>query len=411
VSTAPAKDDGPIKKGEPTLVSETTPTSGAPDKASPLSTPGTTVGAPDKTIEPGKPGALADAPDASKTTEVPTGPKGRFVSSASGAAAAAGAAGAAAGSTGSTDKDTPSSPDDGGPQSKEEERDNLGPPPVAVRHRRVSGRLVIVLVVILLVIGALGGWYYKRHHSTTPHRAAPTQQAIVADAALAGRIGIQAADLPGWTSAPTTTGNAFASDATTSAASTAAFTKASDTLATCLKVPTPDVTRAFGAASPNRTAFSSSPTYIAPVALGAGTAANSVVDVMRSPKSEHSDNKVFTNPTLFVSCYKIYAQAMLPYAIPAAAAAVSPFTSVSVVPATVAAPTNSRVHAQAFVITRSRATGAPVVTTAVAIFGGRLQATLDLSSPGAFPATSQSALVGAVETRVAGDLPATKTTK
>jgi hypothetical protein len=150
---------------------------------------------------------------------------------------------------------------------------------------------------------------------------------------------------------------------------------------------------------------SSSPTYIAPVATGTGTAANSVVDVMRSPKTERSDYKVFADPSTFVSCYKTYAQTMLPYAIPTAAAAVSPFTSVSVVPATVSAPSNSRVHAQGYVITRSRATGAPVVTTAVAIFGGRMQATLDLSSPGAFPIASESALVTAVEGRVATNLP------
>jgi hypothetical protein len=322
----------------------------------------------------------------------------------SGAAGAAGAAGVS-GSSGASGSGTPSSSEDE-PLSKEEERDQLTPPPVAVRHRRVSGRIVILVVVILLVIGGLGGWYYQRHHSSSsPRPVAPTQTQTVADEALARQVGIQAADLPGWTSVATLTGNAFASEASSSPAATAAFTKASSALAGCLKVPALDVTRAFGAPSRNRVATSSSPTYVSPAA--GGTAANSVVDVMRAPAAERGDDKVFSNPALFATCYQSYATTMLPYAIPTSAAAADPFTSVTVAEATVASPPSSRVHTQGFVITRTR-TGSPLVTTAVAIFGGRMQATLNLTSPAAFPTTTGSSLISVVEGRVAGNLPAIK---
>ncbi len=123
---------------------------------------------------------------------------------------------------------------------------------------------------------------------------------------------------------------------------------------------------------------------------------------MRGPGAEHNDFKTFANPTSFASCYQSYAQSLLPYAATAAA----PFTSVTVQPTTVATPASSRVHAEAFVITRSG--HATEVTTAVAVFGGRMQATLALASPSSFPATVESSLVSAVEGRVAGNLPAVK---
>jgi hypothetical protein len=54
----------------------------------------------------------------------------------------------------------------------------------------------------------------------------------------------------------------------------------------------------------------------------------------------------------------------------------------------------------AFQITRTGTAGS-VGTTAVAIFGGRIETTLALTSSTTFPTTTASTLVPAVETRVA----------
>jgi hypothetical protein len=321
------------------------------------------VGAPDKTAEPQK-------GDSKK-------PASRFVGTVT--ASTVGDAGA---------KGTPEG----------EKRDQLTPPaPPARRHRRVSGRFVILLVVLVLVLGAAGGWYYKRHHSSTGRPAVPTAQQTQKDVALAAKAGIQAGDLTGWTVSPGSPGDGFAPVGITSAAATAAQGKASTALAQCLKVPEADVTRAFGAASTARTASSLTPTYVAPGAPG--TTASSVVDVMRGPVAEHADNKIFSNPTNFAVCYEFYADSMLPYAGTAAA----PFTSVAVKPATVAAPSNPKVTASAFTITRIGG-GVTDTSTVVAVFGGRVQDTLDMASTSTFPAATETTLLTAIEARVVGDL-------
>jgi hypothetical protein len=261
----------------------------------------------------------------------------------------------------------------------------------------VSGKVVIILVVILLIAGGAGAWYYHRHHSSPTRPLVPTPQQVSTDAALAGRVGIQAADLDGWPTTPGSVGDAFAPTTIASPPAIQAQARASSSLAQCLHVPLADVTRAFGGPSTARTATSSTATYNDPTLTG--TTASSVVDVMRGPVSEHADFGVFSNPTTFAGCYQPYAQAMLPYA-PAAAG--SPFTSVTITGATVPTPASSRVHVGAFVITRTSAAG-PVVTTAVAVFGGRVQATLDMSTT-TFPVTNQSTLVTAVEGRVAASM-------
>jgi hypothetical protein len=331
------------------------------------------IGAPDKASEPSKP------------VDPPKSPKGRFV----GAAASAGAGEANPGS-GPASQERPTVPD--------EERDTLTPAPTAVRHRRVSGRVVIVLVVLLLAIGAAGGWYYKRHHSSTTRPATAAPKKVAADVALAGRVGILAADLPGWTTIPGSAGNAFNPTLASSPAATAAASKSTATLASCLKVPALDVSRAFGGPSPTRVALFSTPTYSD--AAIPGTTASSVVDVMRGSGAERTDFKAFANPTLFASCYQAYAVSLIPYA----ATAAGPVTSVTVQPATLPAPSSSRLHVQGFTITRTGPAGS-ATTTAVAVFGGRMQATLALVSPTAFPVATQTSLLTGVEGRIAGSLP------
>jgi hypothetical protein len=123
---------------------------------------------------------------------------------------------------------------------------------------------------------------------------------------------------------------------------------------------------------------------------------------MRGPTSEHADFKVFSDPTLFATCYQSYAQTMLPYAN-AAGAAAAPFTSVTVRPAPEAPPSSTRLHVAAFAITRT-GPKVSVVTTAVVVYGGRMQATLDLASTTAFPPATEGSLVSAVEGRLLGNL-------
>jgi hypothetical protein len=355
--------------------------------------PTTTVGAPGTGSEP----ANGDGS--------PKAPKRRFV----GAAAVSGLPGAGAegtpgGSAGGRGGDpatggTGGGGDGSGPTPPQEERDNLAPkvPTRGRRQRRVSGRLVILLVVLLLIIGAAGGWYYKRHH-TASHPSNPSAAQTQADGLLAEHIGVQATDLGGWTKTPGSPGNAFAPVTTTSPTATSTATKASVALAQCLHLPTLDVNRAFGGPSVTRLAQSGTPIYVDPGVPT--TTVSSVVDVMRGPKSEHADFQVFSKPSLFATCYGSYATTVLPYTGSGAAA---PFTSVTVQPVTVPAPASSRVHAEAFDITRT-GSGTSEVTTAVAIYGGRIQATLAMTSATAFPPTVESSLLTALDGRVAGSL-------
>jgi hypothetical protein len=144
-------------------------------------------------------------------------------------------------------------------------------------------------------------------------------------------------------------------------------------------------------------AQAATPSYADPTSAGAS--ASSVVDVMRRQVTEHADAGIFSVPSQFAVCYQAYAQTMLPYSTPGTTVA-APFTSVTVQPATLTTPTVTGVHVQAFDIIRSGG-GTTVTTTAIAIFGGRVQATLALVSPTAFPAAVETSLVGSVEGRVA----------
>jgi hypothetical protein len=247
------------------------------------------------------------------------------------------------------------------------------------------------------VIGAAGGWYYKRHHSSSPP-ATPSAAQTQADGVLAEHIGVQATDVAGWTKTPGSPGIAFAPVTTGSPAATSAATRAETALAQCLHLPTLDVNRAFGGPSVTRLAQSATPTYVDPGAPT--TTVSSVVDVMRGPKSEHADFQIFSKPSLFASCYGSYATTMLPDTVSGTS---SPFTSVTVAPVTVPAPASSRVHAVAFQITRT-GSGTTAVLTAVAIYGGRIQATLAMTSASAFSPTVENTLLTALEGRVAGSL-------
>jgi hypothetical protein len=263
---------------------------------------------------------------------------------------------------------------------------------------------VIFLVVLLLILGGVGGYLYHRHHKAAGRPATASAKQVAADTSLGGRVGIQAADLTGWTTTRGAPGDAFTPALASTPAATAAGTKALSSLAGCLKVPVSEVSRTFNGSSPARASVSSSPTYNDPTSPG--TTASSVVAIMRGPSAEHADEKLFSDPTTFANCYAAYATALLPYQATTTAAA-APYTTVQVQSEPEATATSTRVHIQAFEITRTGKSGS-LITIAVAVFGGRMQAELNLSSPTVFPAPIQLALVNAVEGRITGNLPAEK---
>ena len=267
--------------------------------------------------------------------------------------------------------------------------------PSAQRLRRI----VLVTVLFGLTPVAVGAWYFHVV-GTTPH----VQGAGVSDAAMAARVGIVPGDLPGWASAPSNGGNALAAGAITggpAAARTAA--QASSVLARCLKVPLSSVDGAFGmgVATQQLTAEVVSPVYADPA--GNGTV-SSVVDVVRSVKAQQADAAVFADPALFSTCYQPYAQAMLPYADTTGTGAPG-FATATVEPVVVPVPSGIGVEVAGFQIARiANLKGQTVtqVTTATAVFGGRVQATFGTVSTFVFPLDAQYRLVHNIEARVIG---------
>ena len=118
-----------------------------------------------------------------------------------------------------------------------------------------------------------------------------------------------------------------------------------------------------------------SPSYADPA--GNGGAVSSVVDVVQSPQVEEADAEVFQDPALFATCYQPFVQAMLPYA-PGRARRASPPPRCS--PSSSRCPTDpAPVTVAAFQIARianDKGQTKTVVTTATAVFDGRVQATL-----------------------------------
>ena len=267
--------------------------------------------------------------------------------------------------------------------------------PSAQRLRRV----VLVTILFGLTPVAVGAWYFHVV-GATPH----VVEAGVSDATIAARVGVVPTDLPGWASAPSNGGNAFASGAITGgsvAASTAA--EASTVLARCLKVPLAAVDGAFGmgVATQQLTAEVVSPVYADP--SGNGTV-SSVVDVVRSAKAQQSDAAVFTDPALFSTCYQPYAQAMLPYADTTGTGAAA-FATATVEPVVVPVPEGNGVQVAAFQIARIANVKGQTLTqisTAVAVFGGRVQATFATVTNFVFPLDAQYKLVHNIEARVIG---------
>ena len=274
------------------------------------------------------------------------------------------------------------------------------------RHRRVTFRVLrlrrVALVTVLLGLIPIAGGVWFFHYRAAP--GVPPGSSL-SDAAIAIRVGLQPGDLPGWKSAPTEANNVFAAGATTAgplAASTAA--QSATEVARCLHVPVSALDGAFGmgVAAGQQSAQVASPLYADPSGNGGG--ASSVVDVVRSSQAGQADAQVFADPSLFATCYQPYVQAMLPYH--ASPVAPGGFATATVQPVVVPVPYSSGdLEVAAFQIARianDPGQTATVVTTAVAVFGGRVQATLGTVSNFVFPLDAENQIVRAVEVRVVG---------
>jgi hypothetical protein len=287
-----------------------------------------------------------------------------------------------------------------------------GPPPGSVievsRHHRTAKRAAVLFVILVLVATGAGVWYYTKHQSlpfgVLSHRPPPPHPAR--DLAMAAGTVLTPSDLPGWTVQATSSTDPFAMGASSSAKATRASAGASTALALCLRVPASTLSAATGvagAAVPDRTAFASSRVFTKP---GDGSVASSATDVMDSSSVVQADTRVFANPTLFATCYEPYVQSMLPY-VSAVTGGSQVFDTATVETLGVPAPTVRGVHAYGFQITllgHSGNNGISMVLDDVAVFGGRAQATMSMSSSLVFPVDTQAALIQATEARVAGVL-------
>jgi hypothetical protein len=261
-----------------------------------------------------------------------------------------------------------------------------------------------LFVSLVLVATGAGVYYYTKHH-TLPligHNAPPPDPAR--DLVLATSTVVQPADLPGWTVHAPSAPNPFAMGASSSAKAGQVSAAASTDLAVCLQVSPSTLSAATGASGatvPDRTVSASSHVFVKP---GDGSLAGSEADVMSSTSDVQADAKVFSNGGLFATCYEPYVQSMLPY-LSAITGPGQTFDTATVAPLGIQAPpAHSGVHAYGFQITllgHSGNTGVTMVLDDVAVFGGRTQANLSMSSSLVFPVDTQGALVQSTEARVA----------
>jgi hypothetical protein len=271
------------------------------------------------------------------------------------------------------------------------------------KHARPRTRHVVRAAVFTVLAGlipiAAGVRYFQTHNTT-----GRITGVALSDTAIAGRIGIQPGDLVGWSATAPRMGNAFAAGATTNGpAALGTAVQASTVLARCLHVPVSAVDGAFGMGNSisQRTAEVASPSYADPA--GNGGAVNSVVDMVQSPQVGAADASVFQNPALFATCYQPFVQAMLPYATGGGGTG---FATATVQPVVVPVPNGpGTVTVAAFQIARianDPGQTKTVVTTATAVFVGRVQATLGTVSDLVFSINAQNALVRDLEIRSLG---------
>jgi hypothetical protein len=260
-------------------------------------------------------------------------------------------------------------------------------------------RLVLFTVLAGLIPVAAGLRYFET-------QGPPSRITGVAltDTAIAARVGIQKGDLPGWSVTGPGTGNPFAAGATTQgAAALSTAEQASTVMARCLHVPVSAVDGALGMgdAVSQRTAEVTSPSYADP--SGNGGAVSSTVDVVQSAPIQDADSSVFADPALFATCYQPFVQAMLPFA---AGGGTTGFATATVQPLVVPVPDGpAPATVAAFQIARianDKGQTKTVISTATAVFDGRVQATMGTVSTLVFSLVAQDQLVHDLEIRVIG---------
>jgi hypothetical protein len=259
-------------------------------------------------------------------------------------------------------------------------------------------RLIVFTVLAGLIPVAAGLRYFEE-------QGPPARIAVpLSDTAIAARVGIHSADLPGWATTGPGTGNPFAAGATTQgAAALSTAEQASTIMARCLHVPVSSVDGALGMgdAVSQRTAEVTSPSFADPG--GNGGAVSSTVDVVQSASVQEADAGVFADPALFATCYQPFVQAMLPYA---PAAGPVGFATATVQPLVVPVPDGpAPVTVAAFQIARianDKGQTKTVISTATAVFDGRVQATMGTVSNLVFSLDAQDQLVHDLEIRVIG---------
>jgi hypothetical protein len=259
-------------------------------------------------------------------------------------------------------------------------------------------RRLAVLAVVAVLVSVAAGLSYSRQ----PSAGSPASG--LSDNAIALRVGIQPGDLPGWSSSAARMDNAFAAGANThGAVGLGIAVQASTILARCLHVPASAVAGAFGMgnAVSQRTAQVASPSYADP--SGNAGAASSVVDVVKTSQIQQADSNVFSDPALFATCYQPYVQAMLPFAAGGGVAGFATATVQPVVVPVASGPAPAKVAAfQIARIANEPGQTTTVITTAVAVYDGRVQATLGTVSNFVFPIDAQNQLVHDLEVRAIG---------
>jgi hypothetical protein len=270
--------------------------------------------------------------------------------------------------------------------------------PVATRKQNLV-RLVLFTVLAGLIPIAAGVRYFQMQ-STSGHIVGVP----LSDSLIAGRVGIQAGDLPGWSASTSNPGNVFAAGATThGAGALSTAEQASTAMARCLHVPVSAVDGALGmgAAVSQLSAEVPSLSYADPA--GNGGTVSSVADVVKSTNAQAADASVFQDPALFATCYQPFVQAMLPYSPVGGGAG---FATATVQPLVVPVPAGpGTVTAAGFQIARianDKGQTKTVISTATAVFDGRVQVTLGTVSNLVFSIDAQNQLVRDIEIRTIG---------
>jgi hypothetical protein len=277
-----------------------------------------------------------------------------------------------------------------------------GPAPGAVievrRHHKAARRTFTLVLVVLLALVAASAWYWHKH-GTLPligNNTPPLNP--VRDAGIAHGAVVVPADLPGWNASARPSTPVFAFGAAGSVRAQGVSANASGSMASCLGVSGSVLSAATGIAGstvPDRTGTAFSPMFVNPAD---GSTVSSTAVVMSSSDDVRADAKVFSNASLFGTCFQPYVQSMLPF-LGAVVGTAQHFDTATVDPMSLPDPP-SGVRAYGFQITllgHNGDNGTTLVIDAVAAFAGRVESTLAMTNSIVFPVGTQANLIHATE--------------